>query len=108
LWPAPIRWVCRSSPRGSSLLRELELLTESGLTPYDAIRAATVAPALFLGKAGEFGTIDVGNRADLLIVEQNPLKGVGHLKQLIGVMVRGKWLAREQLDHMVENLAGKD
>ena len=93
---------------GSSLLRELELLTEGGLTPYEAIRAATVAPAAFLHKTNEFGTIDVGRRADLLLVDQNPLQGVGHLKQLIGVMVRGKWLQREQLRRMLETLAGKE
>jgi len=46
---------------GSALHRELELLTESGLTPYEAMRAATVAPATFLGKEKEFGTIATEN-----------------------------------------------
>ena len=41
---------------GASLHRELQLLTESGLTPYEAIRAATINPAVFLGKEEEFGT----------------------------------------------------
>ena len=93
---------------GSSLHRELELLTESGLTPYEAIRAATVAPAVFLRKAGEFGTIDVGRRADLLLLEANPLLNVGHLRRRVGVMVRGKWLPAEQLQRMLAALAGKD
>ena len=93
---------------GSSLQRELALLTESGLTPYEAIRAATVAPAVFLRKASEFGTIDVGKRADLLLVEENPLQSVGHLKQFVGAMVRGKWLPREQLHRMRAALVGKE
>jgi imidazolonepropionase-like amidohydrolase len=50
------------------------MLTESGLTPYEAIRAATVAPAAFVRKASEFGTIDVGKRADLLLLEETPFR----------------------------------
>jgi imidazolonepropionase-like amidohydrolase len=89
---------------GSSLHYELELLTESGLTPYESIRAATVAPAVFLRKDREFGSIGVGKRADLLLLERNPLQGVAHLQQPIGVMVRGKWLPREQLQQMLAAL----
>jgi hypothetical protein len=51
---------------GASLHRELQLLTESGLTPYEAIRAATIHAAAFLGKDEEFGTVAEGKRADLL------------------------------------------
>lgn len=89
---------------GSSLHRELELLVESGLTPYEAVRAATVVPATFLGKEEEFGTIAVGKRADLLLVEGNPLENIGHLRNPIGVMVRGKWFSRSQLQSMLDAL----
>jgi len=93
---------------GTSLLRELELLTESGLTPYEAIRAATVTSAVFLRKDNEFGSIGVGKRADLLLLEGNPLQGIAHLKQLVGVMVRGKWLPSEHLHQMLADLIGKE
>ena len=93
---------------GTSLHRELELLTESGLTPYEAIRAATVAPAVFLRKDNEFGSLDVGKRADLLLLEGNPLQNVAQLKQLVGVMVRGKWLPREHLQQMLADLVRKE
>jgi MFS family permease len=93
---------------GTSLHRELELLTESGLTPYEAIRAATVAPAVFLRKDNEFGSLDVGKRADLLLLEGNPLQDVAQLKQLVGVMVRGKWLPREHLQQMLADLVRKE
>jgi hypothetical protein len=89
---------------GSSLHRELELLTESGLTPYDAIRAATVAPAVFLRKDNEFGSISVGKRADLLLLERNPLQHVAHLRQLVGVMTRGRWLPARRLHQMLAAL----
>jgi imidazolonepropionase-like amidohydrolase len=82
---------------GASLHRELQLLTESGLTPYEAIRAATINPAVFLSKDEEFGTVTEGKRADLLLVDGNPLQDLGRLKEPVGVMVRGKWLTREDL-----------
>jgi hypothetical protein len=90
---------------GSSLHHELELLTESGLTPYEAMRAATVVPASFLGKEREFGTIATGKRADLLFIDGNPLEDVTRLRQPIGIMTRGRWLPREQMQQMLAALA---
>ena len=89
---------------GSSLHYELELLTESGLTPYEAIRTATVVPASFLGKENEFGSITTGTRADLLLIEENPLEDVTRLGRPIGVMTRGRWFTREQLQEMLTRL----
>src|SRR5262245_54263054 len=79
-------------PPAAPLHRELELLVASGLTRYDAIRAATVAPAIFPHKESEFGTIAPGKRADLLLVNRNPLQDLSTLREPIGVMVRGKWM----------------
>lgn len=89
---------------GSSLHYELELLTESGLTPYEAIRAATVVPARFLGMEHEFGSMATGTRADLLLIEGNPLEDVARLSRPIGVMTRGRWFMREQLQEMLTRL----
>lgn len=89
---------------GSSLHRELQLLVESGLTPYEALRTATVAPASFLGKEEEFGTIGIGKRADLLLVEDNPLEDIGHLRTPTGIMVRGRWFTLAQLERMLDAL----
>jgi len=86
---------------GASLHYELRLLTESGLTPYEAIRSATVNPAVFLRKEQEFGTIAIGKHADLLLVEKNPLQDLATLKEPIGVMVRGNWLTRDQMLQML-------
>ena len=82
----------------------MALLHEAGLRPYEVLRAATVAPATFLGKADEFGTIQVGRRADLLLVERNPLENLATLREPLAVMVRGQWLPREQLDVMLATL----
>src|SRR5262245_43805899 len=83
----------------TSLHRELQLLRESGLSPYEAIRAATVAPAAFLGKDTEFGTITVGRRADLLLADRNPFQDLSTLKTPVGVMARGRWYPRGQPVH---------
>ena len=89
---------------GSSLHYELELLTESGLTPYEAIRSATVIPARFLGKGEEFGSIVKGTRADLLLIEENPLEDVTRRRRPIGVMTRGRWFTSGQLEEMLTGL----
>jgi imidazolonepropionase-like amidohydrolase len=89
---------------GSSLLRELYLLSQSGLTPYEVIRTATVNPARFLDMENEFGTITVGKRADLLLLEQNPLEDLSAFNQPLGVMVRGRWLPRASLQELLSAL----
>jgi hypothetical protein len=93
---------------GYSLHRELQLLLASGLSPYEVIRSATVVPAAFLGKAGEFGTITAGRRADLLLVAGNPLENLAVLKRPLGVMVRGRWLSRPELDELQKRLGGNE
>ncbi len=95
-------------PPGSSLHREFQLLSASGLSPYEIIRSATIVPAAFLGKTKEFGTIAVGQRADLLLVAGNPLEDLEVLKRPSGVMVRGKWLPRQKLDDLLKSLARND
>ena len=91
---------------GSSLHRELQLLSASGLSTHEVIRSATVVPATFLGETKEFGTITVGQRADLLLVAGNPLDNLEVLKRPMGVLVRGRWLPRQRLDELLTSLAG--
>jgi imidazolonepropionase-like amidohydrolase len=69
---------------GAALHRELGLLTEAGLTPAEAIRAATLDPASFLadGREPDFGLIAVGKRADLLLVEGDPTRDLGALARI--------------------------
>jgi imidazolonepropionase-like amidohydrolase len=86
---------------GASLLRELELLVEVGLSPYEALYAATIAPASFIGRPRDFGIVEAGSRADLILVDGNPLEDVRHLRKLRGVMARGKWFSVDDLDHRI-------
>jgi hypothetical protein len=90
---------------GSSLHYELELLAASGLRPYEVLQTATIAPARFLARAGEFGAIAPGMRADLLLVDGNPLDDLGRLRRPAGVMARGRWFTRDELSTMLSALA---
>ena len=89
---------------GFSLHEELQNLVACGLSPLEAISAATRNAAETLGKLSEFGTISVGKRADLLLTDANPLHDVTALKRLAGVMVRGEWLTAAQLQSSLADL----
>ena len=93
---------------GFSALEELRLLVESGLTPFRALRAATVAPAEFLNRhvrgADQPGVIAEGGRADLVLLEGNPLEDIAHVQRRAGVMVRGEWFPAERLDSLLRTL----
>ncbi|HUP45610.1 MAG TPA: amidohydrolase family protein [Thermoanaerobaculia bacterium] len=79
---------------GVSLHRELELLVAAGLTPKEALAAATREAAAFAGEADEWGTIEEGKRADLLLLHRNPLEDIAATRNLDRVMVRGKLAGR--------------
>jgi imidazolonepropionase-like amidohydrolase len=82
---------------GFALHEELNYFVQAGLTPYEALRAATSDPARFLGREKEFGTIQIGRRADLVLLSANPLDDINNLAKQVGVMVRGKWFAEANL-----------
>ena len=84
---------------------ELRLLVESGLTAWQALRAGTANAAEYLGQTGEFGVVAVGARADLVLVEADPLADVANLRRRVGVMLRGRWMPREELEASLEELA---
>ena len=75
---------------GFSLLRELELYVEAGLSPLDAIRAATVVPAEVTDMIREVGTIEAGKRADLVVLDANPLADIHNLRRSRWVVTGGR------------------
>jgi imidazolonepropionase-like amidohydrolase len=86
-----------TSVPGLAAHEELRELVAAGLTPLQALRAATANPAIMLGAAGEFGIVAPGARADLLLLDANPLEDVSNTGRLAGVMVRGRWLPASEL-----------
>jgi hypothetical protein len=86
---------------GFSLHDELDLLVQSGLTPADALRAATINPARFLHDDAENGSVAVGKNADLVLLDANPLDNVRNTQRIAAVVVRGRYLDRGDLDAML-------
>ena len=87
---------------GSTLHEELRLLVEAaGLTNAQALRAATVSAAEFLGQP-RTGAIEPGNFADLVLLAGNPLEDIGSTLDIDGVVTRGRWLDRRALDELLE------
>jgi imidazolonepropionase-like amidohydrolase len=89
---------------GTSAHDELEDLVAAGLTPYQALRAATVNAARFLATPGDSGTVAVGQKADLVLLVANPLDQIGNSRRIAGVMVRGRWLPRTAIAKMLREV----
>ncbi len=115
---------------GFSVHRELEAMVDAGLTPFAALSSATRSPAAFVSWGGgggrteyatvdegtirfeaavtgevDFGTIAVGKRADLVLLGDNPLDDIGNTREIEGVVLRGRWLPREELGELLERAA---
>ncbi len=86
---------------GSSLHEEMALLVQAGLTPMQAIQAATKRPAEFLGKLRTQGTIEQDKVADLLLLDANPLDDIHNTQKIRAVILRGKLLDRDALDQVL-------
>jgi len=90
---------------GFSFHDELGLLTRSGLTPFEAIRSATVDPASWLNKSRSFGLVKVGQRADLVILAADPLKDIENIRKIEGVVLRGRYFSKAELEKMLSDAA---
>jgi imidazolonepropionase-like amidohydrolase len=86
---------------GYSLHTELEMLVQAGLSPMQALEAATVRPAAFFGRSGEMGTVEEGRLADLVLLTRDPLEDIANTRSVQAVVSKGKLLNREELDGLV-------
>ncbi|MCI0517774.1 MAG: amidohydrolase family protein [Woeseiaceae bacterium] len=87
---------------GFSIHRELKLLVEAGLSPYEALQTGTVYPASFFNQESYFGTVQPGLEADLVLLDGNPLQDIGNSRRIHGVMIRGRWLSRQDIDRLLQ------
>jgi imidazolonepropionase-like amidohydrolase len=90
---------------GFSVHRELAALVAAGLTPYQALETGTRNVAVFFGTLPTSGTIGVGKRADLVLLDANPLLDVGNTTRRAGVMLRGRWLPRTEIETRLAAIA---
>jgi imidazolonepropionase-like amidohydrolase len=81
---------------GFSVHRELQAIVAAGLTPYQALRTGTANVGTYFGT--DVGTIAAGKRADLLLLDANPLQNITNSSKIAGVMVNGRWLSRDEID----------
>lgn len=92
---------------GFALHQELRELVDVGLTPYEALRTSTTIPYEYLGESKEAGTIEVGKRTDLLLVDANPLEDISAASKIAGVMMRGRWVGKEEIDRRMREISAK-
>lgn len=91
---------------GFSVHRELAELVKAGLTPYEALAAATRNVAAYFHALDSAGTIAAGKRADLVLLTANPLQDIQNTTRRAGVMVAGRWLPQEELERRLAALEG--
>jgi hypothetical protein len=89
---------------GFSLHEELVLLVKAGFTPADALRAATLDTAQFLGLQNSLGTIETGKLADLVLLDANPLEDIRNTQIISGVFLQGRYFNRKALDGLLQQV----
>ena len=89
---------------GFSLHDELSYMVEAGLTPLQALQTATINPALYFNITNDYGTVEVGKVANLVLLEQNPLVKIDHTKSIFAVVINGKYLSKAELEGMLKKL----
>ncbi len=96
---------------GFALQREIAVMADAGMSNYEILKSGTAAVSQYvadhLGLDGNFGTVEAGQRADLALLEANPLDDLANLTERAGVMIRGRWMPRAEIDERLAALAAK-
>jgi imidazolonepropionase-like amidohydrolase len=90
---------------GFSAHREMALMVEAGMSPFEVLRTATKNAGEYYRNRARFGTVEAGARADLILVNGNPLREVANVARRSGVMVRGRWLGEEEIQKRLAEIA---
>jgi len=92
---------CDGLVPGFCLHDELEWFAKAGFTPLQALQTATINPARFLGREDSQGTVEVGKRADLVLLDADPLLDIRNVTQIADVVVRGKLVTKHAIDRII-------
>jgi imidazolonepropionase-like amidohydrolase len=90
---------------GFSIHREMAFMVKCGFTPYQIIQSGTKNVGDYFKSKDDFGTVEVGKRADLILVQGNPLKDVANIAKSAGVMVRGQWMPEAEIRGKLDEIA---
>jgi imidazolonepropionase-like amidohydrolase len=90
---------------GHTLHLELIDLRDAGLSNYTALETATRNPAMFFGTIDKTGTIEKGKRADLVLLDANPLEDIANTQKRTGVMLKGKYYLQAEMNHWLNEIA---
>jgi imidazolonepropionase-like amidohydrolase len=92
---------------GFTMHRELKALTDAGLSNFAALEAATKNPAMFFGTSKSVGTVEKGRRADLILLDGNPLENISNTEKRAGVMLKGKYYTQAEMNEWLDQAAQK-
>jgi imidazolonepropionase-like amidohydrolase len=87
--------------------REMRALADAGLPNFAVLQAATVNPSEYLGTRDQVGTIEKGKRADLVLLEANPLDNISNTEKRAGVMLKGKYYTQSEMNKWMDEAAPK-
>ena len=90
---------------GFSVHREMASMLEAGMTPYQILLTATRNAGEYHKNKSRFGTVAAGSRADLILINGNPLKDLSSVARRAGVLVRGRWLAEDEIQSKLAAIA---
>ena len=92
---------------GFSILHEMKRMADAGMSTFDILRSGTASVGAHFKAHDTFGTVAVGQRADLVLVEGNPLESLDHLTKRAGVMIRGRWLPASDIQKRLDEIAAR-
>ncbi|MHC5024907.1 MAG: amidohydrolase family protein [Planctomycetota bacterium] len=92
---------------GFAVHREMKFYVDVGMSPYEVLASGTRSVAEHFDAADEFGTVAVDKRADLVLVEANPLENIANASRIAGVMVDGRWLSAVEIQMRLDEIAAR-
>ncbi|MGD8174697.1 amidohydrolase family protein [Marinimicrobium sp. ARAG 43.8] len=92
---------------GFSIHREMAMMVNAGLTPYEVLATGTRKPAEYFGTPDTFGQVAPGHRADLILLKENPLEDISAVQERVGVMVRGEWFPESSIQKRLQAIADR-
>jgi imidazolonepropionase-like amidohydrolase len=90
---------------GFSIHREMKRMLDAGMSPYEVIQSGTQNVGLYFKSKDNFGTIEAGKRADMILLDANPLQNLENIQRRAGVMVRGRWLPEADIQARLGRIA---